>query len=107
MLKPEKELLPATKKRLASIYRALGNPTRFLIMEILSKKQIRMTSEIVEDVRLAPSTVSQHLKILLEAGLVLVEIHGPASFYSVNLEGIHWLKEQVAHWLPEYVLPED
>jgi ArsR family transcriptional regulator, arsenate/arsenite/antimonite-responsive transcriptional repressor len=107
MLRPEKELLSASKKHLASMFRALGNPTRFLIMEILSEKQIRMTSEIVEDVHLAPSTVSQHLKILLEAGLVQVEIRGPASFYSVNLEGVHWLKEQVAHWLPEYVLPED
>lgn len=86
--------------RLAKMLKALGNPVRFQIMQILAEKQICITGEIVEFTTLAQSTVSQHLKVLREAGLIIGEIEGPATCYCLNPEGIQWLKEQISKWLP-------
>jgi len=92
--------LPADKKRLARMLKALGNPIRFQIMETLAEKTTCMTHEIVATTPLAQSTVSQHLKVLREAGLIHGEIEGPATCYCINPEGIQWLKSQIDRWLP-------
>ena len=92
--------LTPTEQRLAKMLKALGNPVRFQIVQILAEKQMCITGEIVEFTTLAQSTVSQHLKVLCEAGLLAGEIEGPATCYCLNPEGIRWLKEQIGDWLP-------
>lgn len=94
------------KARLAQMLKALGNPVRFNIVEHLAEKQMCMTQEIVEFTPLAQSTVSQHLKVLREAGLIHGEIDGPATCYCLNPEGIAWLKDQIDSWLPQCCPPE-
>ena len=86
--------------RLALMLKALGNPIRFRIMQYLAEKQVCITGEVVEFTSLAQSTVSQHLKVLREAGLIQGEIEGPATCYCVSLEGIQFLKSQIDRWLP-------
>jgi ArsR family transcriptional regulator len=93
--------LTATHERLAQMFKALGNPVRFQIMQTLAERQTCITQEIVETTPLAQSTVSQHLKVLREAGLVRGEIEGPATCYCVNPDGVRWLKEQIEGWLPD------
>jgi ArsR family transcriptional regulator, arsenate/arsenite/antimonite-responsive transcriptional repressor len=93
--------LPKNKQRLAKMLKALGNPVRFQIMETLADRQMCMTYEIVETTPLAQSTVSQHLKVLREAGLIQGEIEGPATCYCIDSEGVRWLKEQIEGWLPD------
>lgn len=88
------------KLRLAKMLKALGNPIRFQIVETLAERQMCITSEIVKTTPLAQSTVSQHLKVLKEAGLILGEIEGPATCYCLNPDGIRWLKDQIEGWLP-------
>jgi len=92
--------LPENKRRLAKMLKALGNPVRFQIVEFLAEKQMCITNDIVRNTPLAQSTVSQHLKVLREAGLIQGEIEGPATCYCLNPEGIAWLKEQIGNWLP-------
>jgi ArsR family transcriptional regulator len=92
--------LTAEEQRLAGMLKALGNPVRFQIMQILAEKQTCITGEIVEFTTLAQSTVSQHLKVLREAGLVSGEVDGPATCYCLNSQGILWLKEKIGTWLP-------
>jgi len=94
--------LTAEKQRLAKMLKALGNPVRFQIVEFLAERQVCITNDIVKNTPLAQSTVSQHLKVLREAGLVQGEIEGPATCYCLNSEGLHWLKEQIGEWLPEH-----
>ena len=94
------ELSPE-KERLAKMLKALGNPVRFQIVEFLAQNQVCITNDIVKNTPLAQSTVSQHLKVLREAGLVEGEIEGPATCYCLNPEGLRWLKEQIGNWLPE------
>jgi ArsR family transcriptional regulator, arsenate/arsenite/antimonite-responsive transcriptional repressor len=102
MAKPDSTLRTLTpdEQRLARMLKALGSPVRFQILQILAEKQMCITGEIVELTTLAQSTVSQHLKVLREAGLIEGEIEGPATCYCVSPEGIRWLKEQIGAWLP-------
>lgn len=79
--------------------KALGNPVRFRIMQTLAERQTCITQEIVDTMPLAQSTVSQHLKVLREAGLIRGEIEGPATCYRLDVEGIRWLKRQIEDWL--------
>jgi len=93
--------LSPTDERLARMLKALGNPVRFQIMQILAEKQMCITGEIVEFTTLAQSTVSQHLKVLREAELIKGEVEGPATCYCINPAGIRWLKSKIDGWMPE------
>jgi ArsR family transcriptional regulator len=87
-------------ERLANMLKALGNPIRFQIVQTLAERQMCMTYEIVATTPLAQSTVSQHLKVLREAGLIRGEIEGPATCYCLDPASVRWLKEQIEGWLP-------
>jgi DNA-binding transcriptional ArsR family regulator len=97
--------LRQSKVRLSKMLKALGNPIRFQIMETLAERQTCITNEIVETTSLAQSTVSQHLKVLREAGLIYGEIDGPATCYCIDPDGIRFLKEQIEGWLPNCCAP--
>src|SRR5512139_1354624 len=94
-------VLTTDKKRLARMLKALGNPIRFQIVEYLAANQTCITNDIVRVLPLAQSTVSQHLKVLREAGLIRGEIEGPATCYCLDPDGFNWLKEQIDNWLIE------
>lgn len=97
---PTLRLLTPDEARLARMLKALGSPVRFQILQTLAEKRACITGEIVEFTNLAQSTVSQHLKVLREAGLIQGDIEGPATCYCVNPEAVTWLKDQIESWLP-------
>jgi len=99
--------IASDEARLAQMLKALGNPIRFKIVEYLAEHPVCMTQEIVQATPLAQSTISQHLKVLREAGLITGEIDGPATCYCLNPEAIFWLKEQISAWLPECCTSEN
>ena len=101
-MKTSPELSPE-KQRLAKMLKALGNPVRFQIVEFLAAHPVCVTNDIVKNTPLAQSTVSQHLKVLREAGLIQGEIEGPATCYCLDPNGLAWLKEQIGNWLPEQI----
>ena len=74
--------------------KALGNPIRFQIVETLAERQMCITAEIVQTTPLAQSTVSQHLKVLKDAGLIRGEIEGPATCYCLDTKNLRWLKDR-------------
>lgn len=88
-------------QKLVKMLKALGNPVRFQIMQFLAFQKACITADIVQNTPLAQSTVSQHLKVLREAGLIHGEVEGPATCYCINPETVLWLKEQISQWLPE------
>lgn len=74
-----------TAETYASWFRALADPSRVQIVEYLARQGRPLpVGEIVAAVRLAQSTVSQHLKILTEVRFVLVEPVGNARHYRIN-----------------------
>ena len=81
--------------RLVKMFKALGNPKRFEIMKFLVTHPYSITGDIVDYVPLAQSTVSQHLKVLREAGWIHGEIEGPAREYCLQEENIAWFREKV------------
>jgi ArsR family transcriptional regulator, arsenate/arsenite/antimonite-responsive transcriptional repressor len=68
-------------KELASFAKALGHPARVRIMRILIRRSTCICGDIVEELDLAQSTVSQHLKVLKDAGLIRGEVDGPRVCY--------------------------
>jgi len=86
--------------RLTRMFKALGHPIRFQIIKKLAECQTCITQEIVDATPLAQSTISQHLKVLREAGLIEGQVEGPATCYCINVEGVRWLKQQIERWLP-------
>ena len=69
---------------LAALAKALGHPARVAILRKLARHGECVCGEIVEALPLAQATVSQHLKVLKEAGLIQGEIDGPRVCYCVN-----------------------
>lgn len=84
------EGLSKEEERAASMFRALGNPARVRIVAELARRNACVTSDLVDVLPLAQSTVSQHLKVLKEAGIVRGEIDGEPC-YCLDAEAISFL----------------
>ena len=69
---------------LAKIAKALSHPARVAIMKFLAERQACICGDIVEELPLSQSTVSQHLKELKKAGLIAGEIDGPRVCYCID-----------------------
>ncbi|MEQ8346723.1 MAG: metalloregulator ArsR/SmtB family transcription factor [Sneathiellaceae bacterium] len=70
--------------RLALVARALGHPARVRIVQTLLRRQTCIGCDIVEEIGLAASTTSEHLRILKAAGIITGEIERPRVCYSLN-----------------------
>ena len=82
----------ATDEELAGLARAVAHPARVRILRILAGKKGCICGELVDALPLAQSTVSQHLKILKEAGLIRGEIDGPRVCYCLAPEVLRRLR---------------
>ena len=77
---------------LAKLAKALGHPARVAIVRLLMKRDGCICSDIVYELPLAQSTVSQHLKTLKAAGLIRGEIDGPRICYCIEPDAISALQ---------------
>lgn len=75
-------------ERFAAMCKALGHPTRLQIVRLLMGVETCVCGDIVQKLPLAQSTVSQHLKILKDAGIVRGEIDGPRTCYVLDHEAL-------------------
>lgn len=64
--------------------KALSHPARIAILNLLIQKKTCICGDIVEELPLAQSTVSQHLKVLKEAGLIKGDIDGSTVCYCID-----------------------
>src|SRR5215216_4492403 len=80
----KKEEFGKKEQDLANFAKAIAHPARLAILKVLAQKEECICGEIVEVLPLAQSTVSQHLKALLEAGLIQGTVDGPRSCYCIN-----------------------
>jgi ArsR family transcriptional regulator len=69
---------------LSQLCAALGHPARLAIIRLLKERETCICGEIVEVLPLAQSTVSQHLKVLKDAGWIQGEVDGPRVCYCLN-----------------------
>lgn len=81
---------------LAHLAWAVAHPARVRIVRLLMNRESCMCGEIVDELPLAQSTVSQHLKILKQAGLIQGEVDGPKVCYCINSAKLQELKALVS-----------
>ena len=84
------EGLSADEERAANIFRAMGNPARVRIVRELAQRRACATGDLVDVLPLAQSTISQHLKVLKEAGIIQGSVEGDGC-YCLDPEAIRWL----------------
>jgi ArsR family transcriptional regulator, arsenate/arsenite/antimonite-responsive transcriptional repressor len=77
---------------LAGFAKAIAHPVRVRILRMLAQKEARMCSHIVDELPLAQSTVSEHLRILRNAGLVRANESGPRVSYCIVPSALKRLK---------------
>ncbi len=82
-------------ERLAAMAKALGHPARVKILRLLAERQACVTGDLVAELPLAQSTISEHLRILREAGLIQGEIEGPRTSYCVDRAGLAAMRQAV------------
>ena len=83
---------PAADDELAAFAKAIAHPVRVRILRMLANKEARMCSHIVDELPLAQSTVSEHLRILRTAGLVRANENGPRVSYCIVPSALQRLK---------------
>ncbi|MFB6278572.1 MAG: ArsR/SmtB family transcription factor [Salinibacter sp.] len=84
-----------TDRRLAQHLKALAHPARLAIVRLLAERDECVCGEIVDDLPLAQSTVSQHLKALKEAGLVRGTVEGRSTCYCLDPEAVRALDDDL------------
>ncbi len=82
-------------EELAVLAKAIGHSARVQIMRLLVRREACICGDIVDELPLAQSTVSQHLKVLKDAGLIRGEIDGPRVCYCVEPRVLRRLKALV------------
>ena len=90
-----------TDRDLAERMRALAHPARLAILRTLAARGSCVCGEVVEVMPLAQATVSQHLKILKEAGLIQGRIEGRNSCYCLDPAVLAALQSELDQLLQE------
>ena len=92
-----------TTDQLATLAKALGHPARVRILELLLSRDACYCGQIVDELPLAQATVSQHLKVLKDAGLVVGEIDHPHTCYCASADRLRELHARIGDLLAEAV----
>jgi ArsR family transcriptional regulator len=87
--------LTTDEERLMLMMKALGNPIRMQILRYLRENPQCITGDLVDALPIAQATVSQHLKVLREAGWLCGTIEGPAVSYCIDDDNAAWFRSQV------------
>lgn len=81
---------------LARLAKAVAHPARLAVLRLLATRRTCVTGDVVAELPLAQSTVSEHLRILREAGLIQAENDGSRTRYCINPDGLAALKIGIA-----------
>lgn len=87
-----KSVITDKQNRAARYAKAMGHPVRMYVLELLSSKACCYSGDLTDELPIAKSTLSQHLKELKDAGLIQGETEAPRIKYCLNKE--HWEEAQ-------------
>lgn len=93
-----KEEFPRKENNLADFAKGLAHPARLAILMTLAQKKECICGDLVVDLPLAQSTVSQHLKALKEIGLIKGTVDGPRSRYCIDWKVFERYQRQMDDW---------
>lgn len=83
-------MITEEQNKIATMARAMAHPVRVYILQLLAGQQCCYSGDLAEELPIARSTLSQHLKALKDAGLIQGEINPPKIKYCINQE--NWEK---------------
>lgn len=83
---------PQADEELAALAKAIGHPARVQILRLLVRRSSCVCGDIVDELPLAQATVSQHLKVLKDAGLIRGEVDGPRVCWCIEPRALRRLK---------------
>ena len=89
------DLFPPALAGLAEAVKALGHPARLDVLRVLASRRTCVCGELVDELPLAQSTVSQRLKVLKGAGLIRGEVDGPRVCYCLDPEALAALRRDL------------
>ena len=84
----------ADERRTVAMLRAIAHPARFRIVKLLAARNECVCGDLVGELPLAQSTVSEHLKVLKDAGVVRGNISGPNTCYCLEPAALEWLRRE-------------
>jgi ArsR family transcriptional regulator len=87
------KLFDINQIRISELMKSFLHPSRIAIIELLVERERCICGDITEELPLAQSTVSQHLKALKTAGIIKGEIDGVRVCYCLNEEGVKDIKD--------------
>lgn len=96
-----KEKYSAEQKQIALYAKAYSHPARVAILNYLFKIKTCICGDIVEEIGLAQSTISQHLKELKDIGLIKGTIEGTSVCYCIDIENWKKMKRVVGKFLEQ------
>jgi ArsR family transcriptional regulator len=98
---PAPALDPSERNRWISLFRALGDPTRLEIFRLIAAQSAPMcVCDIVDRFEVSQPTISHHLKVLRDAGLVTVSRRGVWAYYAPDPAGVDALKRAASELAP-------
>jgi DNA-binding transcriptional ArsR family regulator len=100
----KKEEFTVRDNRIAAYAKALAHPARIAILKLLIEKQSCICGDIVDELPLSQSTVSQHLKELKQAGLIKGEIEGAKVCYCIDEKEWELAKNYIQDLFKSYQL---
>lgn len=98
MAVPRVNEFPDRSLKIAEFAKALAHPARVAILKVLAEKRECICGELVEDLPLAQSTVSQHLRALKKIGLIKGVIDGPRSRYCIDWKTLERYQKEMEAW---------
>jgi DNA-binding transcriptional ArsR family regulator len=91
----------------AEFARVLSHPARLAILQAVASRSGCICGEIVDLLPLAQSTVSQHLKVLKESGLIKGEVEGPKSCYCIDWDKLKVNSDRFKKLIDSLPIPQD
>ncbi len=83
------------QNEIAALAKALGHPARIAILQFLAEQKSCVCGEIVNELPLSQSTVSQHLKEFKKVGLIKGDIEGPSVCYCIDTKAVARAKKMI------------
>ena len=98
MAKSQGDRFSEEHQSMADLAKALSHPARIAILEILANRNVCVCGDLVLELPLSQATVSQHLKVLKEGGLISGTVEGPKSCYCVDWDQLEAASKLLQSW---------
>ncbi|MBL0102086.1 MAG: winged helix-turn-helix transcriptional regulator [Saprospiraceae bacterium] len=102
---PENRKYTENQKQIANFANAIAHPVRVAILELLASQTCCYHGDLSEELPIANSTLSQHLKVLRDAGLIQGEINPPKTKYCINRKNYAVASDLFASFLSLQQIP--